>query len=251
MNRLIVLAAAMMAWAAPQDAPAPAFEVVSIKPTPDPPIRTGMFPIPGTLTVGNYTLKRLILDSYRIKSYQLYGGPPWIDSEHYDIVGKAASKANMSEMSKMLIPLLADRFQLKIHRETKELPTYALVLAKGGPKMKPATETDRSFGIFPSGPITEIRAFRLGMQFFSNILSGQLDRPVLNETALTGEFQFTLRYLTDDARPSQPGETESPSDPNSASIYAAMQEQLGLKLEPRKGPVDVIVVDHAERPTAN
>jgi uncharacterized protein (TIGR03435 family) len=250
MIRFILIAAVMTVWANPQDAPSPAFEVVSIKPTPQPPIRTGMFPIPGTLTVGNYTLKRLILDSYRIKSYQLYGGPAWIDSEHYDIVGKAAGKANMSEMSKMLIPLMADRFQLKIHRETKELPTYALVVAKGGPKMKLATRTDLSFRILP-GAITEFTGFNLDMQFFANILSGQLDRPVVNETDLTGSFQFTLRYVTDDVHPAQPGDTGNPADPNGASIYAAIQEQLGLKLEPRKSAVEVIVVDHAERPTAN
>jgi uncharacterized protein (TIGR03435 family) len=248
--RGFLLVALMTACASSQDVAPPAFEVVSIKPTPDPPIRTGMFPIPGTLTVSNYTLKRLIMDSYRIKSYQLYGGPPWIDADHYDIVGKAAGKANIGEMVKMMIPMMADRFQLKIHRETKELPAYALGIAKGGPKMKPATETGKSFGIYP-GAMTEIKSFRLDMRFFADILSGQLDRPVINETGLTGEFQFTLRYVTDDTRPVQPGDTETPADPNGASIYAAVQEQLGLRLEPRKSPMEVIVIDHAEKPTAN
>jgi|HubBroStandDraft_1064217.scaffolds.fasta_scaffold32780_3 uncharacterized protein (TIGR03435 family) len=251
MTRLILIAALMTAWANPQDAPAPAFEVVSIKPTPNPPVRTGMFPIPGTLTIGNYTLKRLVMESYRIKNYQLYGAVGWMDSEHYDIVGKAAGKANMGEMVKMVIPMMADRFQLKIHRETRELPIYALTVAKSGLKMKPATETDKvgSFRLVPNA-ITEMTSVNMGMRMFSGILSGQLDRPVLDETGLTENFQITLRYVTDDLRP-QPGDADSGPDPNGASIYAAIQEQLGLKLEARKGPVECIVIDHAERPAAN
>jgi uncharacterized protein (TIGR03435 family) len=250
MTRLLLVGAALAVCTFSQDAPSPPFEVVSIKPTPDPPIRTGMFPTPGTLTVNNYSLKRLILETRRIKNYQLSGGPPWIDSDHYDIVGKASGKASFSELLKMLIPMMEDRFQLKFHRETRDLPVYALTLAKGGSKMQPATDASKSFGIYPSEAITEIKAFRLDMRSFANILSGQLDRLVTNETGLAGEFQFNLRYVSD-LLAKQPDNAEAPSDPNAASIFAALQEQLGLKLDARKAPIEVIVIDHAERPAAN
>src|ERR1700724_339147 len=88
----------------------PRFEVVSIKPTPDPPLRTGMFPKPGLLTIANYTLKRLVMETNRMKPYQIHGGPSWSETEHYDIVGKAAGSASFSAMLKMVMPMLEDRF---------------------------------------------------------------------------------------------------------------------------------------------
>lgn len=238
---------------AAQEAPQPqTFEVVSIKPTPDPPIRTGTFPIPGTLTVGNYTLSRLISQVYRLQGYQLTGGPAWAYSDHFDIVAKAPFKATFMQMLEMLKPMMADRFELKTHPETRELPMYALTVLKSGPKLKPydaAEAKGKSFGIRPGDHGTKIESWDLTMKAFAQILAGQVQSPVTDETGLEGSFRFTLEYSPEDLRQREPG--EAPSDPGPASIYQAIQEQLGLRLDKRKGPVDVMVIDHAEKPPAN
>jgi uncharacterized protein (TIGR03435 family) len=224
------------------------FEVVSIKPTPDPPLRTGMFPTSGTLNIGNYTLKRLILETHRVKSYQLHGGPAWMDTEHYDIVAKAPGKAGIAEMMKMLIPMMADRFQLKVHRETKDIQVYALLVGKGGVKMQLAEPETKLCCSIQSN---EIISHKMSMRHFADVLAGNLDRLVVDETGLTGEYRFQLKYAPE-ATPRRDADQETPaSDLTSGSIFAAVQEQLGLKLESRKRPVEMIFVDHAEHPAAN
>jgi uncharacterized protein (TIGR03435 family) len=218
------------------------FEVASIKPTPDPPVRTGMFPKPGLLNVGNYTLKRLIAEVYRVKTYQLVGGPAWIDTDHFDIVAKAPDGAKFGEMIQMLIPLMEDRFQLKLRRETREMPIYALTVAPKGVRMKPAA-ADEKKGFSING--TSVQGFKVSMRMLADILGGQLDRPVRDESGLAGEFAFMLKYAPD-ARPD-----DSPTADLGVSIFTAVQEQLGLKLEPRKGPVEIVVIDSAQRPSEN
>jgi uncharacterized protein (TIGR03435 family) len=238
---------------AAQDKPQPeTFEVVSIKPTPDPPVRTGMFPVPGTLTVNNYPLGRLIMEAMRLKGYQLLGAPPWLDSEHYDIVAKASFPANFTLMLKMLNGVLENRFQLKIHHEQRELPMFALLATKGGVKMKPADEAQakgRSYVYRPTVRGVEIQAFSMPMRMLADIFSGQLQSPVSDETNLDGSFQFTLEFHPDDLRQKEPG--DAAQDPMWVSLYQAVQEQLGLKLEKRRGPVDVVVIDHVEKPVLN
>jgi uncharacterized protein (TIGR03435 family) len=225
----------------------PRFEVVSIKPTPDPPVGTGMFPKPGLLTIRNYTLKRLVGETYRVKPFQLHGGPAWSDTEHYDIVGKASGNANFSAMLEMVIPMMQERFQLQVHRETRELPVYALVPAKNGPKMTLAADQSKDGAHRSGSGLIDSRG--LSMQMFANILAGHLDRPVMDQTGLSGIFVFTLRFDADQVRVQQ-SDPATPDAP-SPSLFQAIQEQLGLKLENRRAPVETIAIDHAERPTAN
>lgn len=220
------------------------FEVVSIKaaaPT-DP---MGDFPVPGTLTVGNRTLHQIILEVYRLKTYQLEGGPAWINSDHYNIVGKTTFPATIGQMFPMLIPLLEDRFQLKIHRETREHKQYALVVAKGGPKM--ALASDKAHGF--SNPPGRIIANRMTMAYLANYLSSEVDCPVVNETGLEGEYHFTLTY-NENPKPLAPGEIVGAPDPGTAPLAIAIQS-LGLRLEARKGPMEVVVIDHVQKPALN
>jgi uncharacterized protein (TIGR03435 family) len=209
----------------------------------------GMFRKPGLLTIANYTLKGLILETYRIKAYQLYGGSSWSDNEHYDIVGKAASNADFGQLVEMLKPMLAGRFQLKVHREIKELPVYALVVVKKGPKMKLAA--DQSADGHHKNGTGLIISYGMSMKFLAHILANHVDRPINDETGLTGVYEFELRFAADEVRVREPEERAAAPDASSTSLFQAIQEQLGLKLESRKGPVETIVIDHAERPSAN
>ena len=225
-----------------------AFEVASIRPS-GPNDSMGMFPSPGTLRIGSYTLRRLVQESSDLMAYQVVGGPAWVDEDKYTIVGKAAVKANFHELIGMLVPLLKERFQLRMHRESRQMNGYALVVVKSGPKIKPAnkeTVKGRSFAIHG----TQLSSWDLDMKFFAHILAGQLRVPVVDETRLDGRFQFTLRYAPEEV----PGDAADPAfsaDPGPGSIFTAIQEQLGLRLEQRKVSVPVIVIDHVERPSPN
>ena len=151
--------------------------------------------------------------------------------------------------------MLADRFQLTVHRETKEGAVYALVVAKGGPKLKENTEGAGRPGIFARrrGELTGTSAL---IQWLTQALSNQLSRPVVDKTGLTSKYDFQLQWTPD---PSQippgmppPGvEALPPADPNGPDVFTAIQEQLGLRLESQKGPVDVLVVDRIEKPSEN
>jgi uncharacterized protein (TIGR03435 family) len=145
-------------------------------------------------------------------------------------------------MIQMLIPLMEDRFQLKLRRETREMPIYALTVAPKGVRMKPAA-ADEKKGFSING--TSVQGFKVSMRMLADILGGQLDRPVRDESGLAGEFAFMLKYAPD-ARPD-----DSPTADLGVSIFTAVQEQLGLKLEPRKGPVEIVVIDSAQRPSEN
>jgi len=217
------------------------FEVVSIKLS-APNDRMGNFPIPGTITISNRTLREILIQTSRVQPYQVEGGPAWINSEHYNIVAKASTPANFGQMMAMIVPVLEDRFQLKTHRETRESRQFALVVAKGGPKMKLATEQGKSWAGLPNGLI----AYRLSMRELAYILAGAVNCPVADETGLDGEYQFALSY-SESPTPLAPGEA---ADPEKAPVTVAVQ-QLGLKLEARKGPLEVIVIDHVEKPTLN
>jgi len=229
------------------------FEIVSIKLTPDPPVRTGMFPVPGTLTIDNYPVGRLIMEVMRLKGYQLLGAPPWTESEHYEIVAKAAAPANFTAMLQMMKTVLAERFQLKTHEESRDLPMYALTVVKNGPKMKtadPVKAKGRAYGLHPTVRGVEVQAFAMPMRMLADVLSGQLQSPVSDETHLDGNFEFTLEYHAGDLRQKEPS-SDAAQDPAWLSIYDALPQQLGLRLERRRGPVEVVVIDHIERPVLN
>ena len=253
------------------------FEVASVKPAKPDSGRYTMKGGPGTSDLGRITytnimLRAVLLSAYDVKNYQIFG-PEWIDTLRFDITAKIPSGATKEQFQSMLRNLLETRFKMSIHRESKELPIYALLVAKNGPKIKPAAEDgaapaelgeaqlptiQRAEGRdgFPAvtmqapGMIIEtkngaarITAKAVPMTKFADMLSARVGRPVIDTTGLTGNYSF-LVYFTPE-RPNSGDGTEP-------SIFGAVQEQLGLRLEARKEAVELLVIDHAEKvPTEN
>ena len=287
----------------------PTFEVASVKPAA--PI-TGNFisvgmrggpgtPDPGQITYTNVTVKNVLTQAYGVKSFQI-SGPGWLDSERFDIVAKLPRGATKAEFRAMLQNLLAERFKLTLHREKKDLPMYALVVGRNGPKLKesvdgpapkeggpadgPAATMGRvtvgkdGFPVMPPASGGSAAAMMLmngnarmtatkqPMAGLAEMLSNQLDLPVVDMTGLTGKYDYTLYFAPEglagmrlpaglpppppNAPP--PGESgpgmaaaSAPDAQSSPNLFTAVQEQLGLKLEQRKGPVDLLVIDHLEK----
>jgi uncharacterized protein (TIGR03435 family) len=245
---------------------APAFDVASVKATElsraggEGSKRQSVNTSPGSLIMRNFSLKSCVQWAYNLKDYQV-SGPGWIESERYDIVAKAADPVKDDELRRMLQALLADRFKLVCHRETKELPVYALGIAKEGLKMKPSVgEGESNFK-----PAKGLNRFSLVMEHtsmpqFADLLSQPLQRPVVDQTGLTGGFDFTLdlaKYLGMDMSQGPRPEGDGMTKPVGLStiegaVIMALREQLGLKLESKKSPIDMVVVDKAEKvPTEN
>ena len=203
---------------------------------------------PDSMRWTNTPLKILIEQVYRLKDYQVLGGPAWMDSDRWDIDAKAAAPASLDENMKMLGTLLADRFQLRFHRETRQLPVYRLTVAKGGPKLAQAKEQDANhrWGTTP-GP-GSLLMNGASMQEFAWWLSTELNQPIVESTSLTGRYDLKLEWVQDDTQ--TPDADASPAAAR-LPIFGAMEFQLGLKLEPTKGPVEVLIVDHVERASAN
>jgi uncharacterized protein (TIGR03435 family) len=258
--------------------PATKFDVASIKPAA--PDSRGMFirNMPGgRLKVTNMTLKMLIEIAYRLQSFQISGASGWMESLHYDIDAKPDSPAKQSDGPAMLQGLLADRFQLVFHRETKELPIYALVLAHKGGKLGPGMTEMKEGSCTPFDPSKpppspgKGPALSCGTQFISPrsvtaiavpvanlvpMLSRILGRTVIDKTGLTGRYDMKMEFTPDDsqlAMMAPPGAPPPPPPDSSSapSLFTALQEQLGLKLESQKGPVEILVIDRAEKPSEN
>jgi uncharacterized protein (TIGR03435 family) len=313
--------------AAPQQnqaAPPTSFEVASIKPSAPSPngmfmVRIGASP-GGRWTASGITVGMLIQQAFDVRDYQITGGPSWLNSERYDIEAKADTPNLTKEMTKVLLQsLLAERFNLKFHRETKDLPIYALVVGKGGHKLhlsdiQPDAQTDAqppdpskpvqagggagggsvsvgpggkvvngagggaggAVSVGPGGKVVDREAparsgsmMRMGRGQLSAqmtpvagiaaALAQQLGRPVIDKTELKGSYDFDLKWTPDETQRGPglggmaPPATESPlpADSSSPSIFTAVQEQLGLKLESSKGPVETLVIDHIEKASGN
>jgi uncharacterized protein (TIGR03435 family) len=193
----------------------------------------------GSFSATNATLQMLLVWAYDVKDYQI-SGPDWLNSEdaRYDITAKSPAGVPSRQMPAMLQSLLVERFKLALHRETRTLPIYELVIAKSGPKIHEVASDGHSNSTrMGEGRLT---ATHVTMTDLAVQLSRHLGRAVIDQTGLKGAFDFTLDYAADDADTSRP------------SIFTALQEQLGLRLEATKGPVEVLVVDRAERiPTEN
>jgi uncharacterized protein (TIGR03435 family) len=242
----------------------PVFEVASVRPS-----KTGspMFGVGvGRSSSQSVTLRMLMTVAYRVQDFQISGGPAWVGSARFDVEARAENpNADPDQVRLMLQSLLKDRFKLKLRRETKESPIYALVAAKEGPDMKlSADQTSPSVnGPSPQGTLNRGN-IRIGagslvgnavtMALFTKMLSQRLDHTIIDRTNLTGRFDLRLQWT--------PGVGETPFDPggnplspaadtSGPSIFAALQEQLGLELKSTKGPVEVLVIDHAEKPDAN
>lgn len=280
----------------------PEFEVATIKPSPPPQMGRmfmGTRGGPGTddplrFNCNNCTLRMLLTMAYDVQRFQI-SGPPTLDSENFDVAAKIPRGATKEQFRQMIQNLLADRFKLKLHHETKDQPIYDLVVAKGGPKLKesaarpddsadqhqtapsgpPRTDKD-GFPVMPTKGRGSVMAFtprgarmqgqEETMDGLAGRLSSMVARPVKNETGLKGKYDFTLTFAPDMSNMPGggmmmgpppggdgpgPGAVSAPQD-NGPTIFTALQEQLGLKLEPKKGPVETLIVDHVEKtPTEN
>jgi len=243
--------------------PLPKFEVASIKPNKSGDVRTSMMPYPeGRLTVENNSLRQLVRSAFGVRDPQITGGPKWFDDDRFDIVAKAEGPATRDQLMLMLQSLLIDRFKLNFHRETKQLPVFNLVAAKKGvlgPNMSghvPGTGTPRLFPIL--GPPGHMDGSNATMQQLAASLSGATeDRVVLDKTGLTGTYDFILvwtpeRWLLPPGVPPEVLENAPNRPPaDGPFLSTALPEQLGLKLESGRGPVPIIVVDSASRPSEN
>ena len=206
---------------------------------------------PGQLIYTATPLSGLIGAAYRLRPYQLVAGPAWISADKWDIEGKTTGPSNMAQELQMLQGLLEERFQLKYHRETRDLTQYKLLVAKGGPKLREAQGGDPKTD--PGGTRVNrglIQGHRDGILDLVNFLQSELGRPVVDNSGLTGRYDFKLEWVPDESQPNSQG-VAPPADAAGPSIFAAIQEQLGLKLEAVKAPTEVFVIDHVEKPNEN
>lgn len=238
----------------------PTFEVFSVHPS-----KSGgeprMSPSPGGLLAENVTVRMLIRAAYRMDESSMLGGPGWLDSAQYNVAAKTSRAASQDQLRLMLQKLLADRFQLRVHRETQQGPAYAVVVAdKKGPRPHPADPARCAAAAAipcgrtlkpPQGPIT---GEGVSMQEFARFLSGLVGVPVLDHTGLSGIFDITLQVSSssDPANAGNGKETpDSSPDGRAATLATALREQLGLRLESAKGSVELLVIDSVKRPSEN
>jgi uncharacterized protein (TIGR03435 family) len=266
-------------------AQSPQFEVASVKPNTSGTGFINMSVQPGgRYTAINVPLRLLILNAYRVQENQLVGAPDWATNERFDITAKADGDIRPpvpggppSPVQFMLQALLEDRFKLAVHRETRDMPIYALTLARAdgklGPQLKPSTTDCAALvaarggrggppppGLPPPGerPMCGTRMMpgnisggSMTLQQLTTTLAMLTRRVVIDKTGLAGGFDIDLTFTPDQMPgPPPPGAPPLPAiDPNGPSIFTAVQEQLGLKLEASRGPAEVLVIDHVERPT--
>jgi uncharacterized protein (TIGR03435 family) len=264
----------------------PTFDVASVKTNTS---GAGMImigpPTGGRFRATNATLKILVGLAYKMQNFAISGGPGWIDSEHYDIEAKATDpNLTIDQMRPMLQALLEERFQLKIHTEKKDVPVYALLSGKNGVKLPAAKEggcvvfdaknpppppapgrggagAPVNLGPPPCGGLMigpfQMQGGNISMTQFVGGLSNLLGRPVLDKTGLTGTFDLHLEYSPEGlamgrgGMPMPPPPPGAAPDTSSPTIFTAVQEQLGLRLESQKAPDDTLVIDHAEKATEN
>jgi bla regulator protein blaR1 len=255
------------AWAIPEPPPPPArmdpkadpeFTVATIKPSE--PGRPGkLFTVRGAdvLTI-NTTLSDLITMAYNIHPKQITNAPDWIESDKFDVTGRpdTPGQPSVDQMKTMIQKMLADRFQLKFHRDKKELSVYTLTAAKSGSKITKSERDPNGLpGLFFTGP-TVLNVTNATMDEFANLLQGAvLDKPVVNQTGLNDKYDFVLKFTPD---PTQMtgllgGAPRPPADNPDAppDLFTAVQQQLGLKLDSTKAPADVLVIDKVAKPSEN
>ncbi|MGA3238278.1 MAG: TIGR03435 family protein [Bryobacteraceae bacterium] len=230
----------------------PAFEVASVKVSKAPPGSDSSKGTLGSLTMRNMTLRACIGMAYNLKEFQVLGGPKWLDSDRYDIDAKPAGAAQALERMAMLQTLLAERFQLALHRETKTSPGYALVVSKAGLKMHAVEPGQSNLSTHNSSMTAE----KASMASLAGNLSRRSGFPVDDATGVKGVFDFKLELPPRDNR-TEPAGGDTPgagaSDPASfaTSLSHALEDQLGLKLDARKIQQEVLVIDRAEKPPEN
>jgi uncharacterized protein (TIGR03435 family) len=243
----------------------PEYDVASVKENKSGDHMMRIMNTPDGFSCTNIPLTTLIGDAYGIRQDLISGGPGWVNSTGFDVEAKVAGtdvdafkKLIWRQRNALLQALLADRFKLKVHHETKVLPMYDLIVAKGGPKLKAAAPADttadapkgpgaaKPHGMMTMGP-GMFKGQGLSMTALAGELSSVLEHTVVDKTGLTGNYDFDLKWTPEEAGPSgDDGSAES-----GASIFTAVQEQLGLKLQSTRGPVDTLVIDYAEMSSEN
>ena len=279
-------AAAQNAAAARSQSAVPAFDVVSIKENKSGDMVQGSRRQPGRIVITNVPLRVSLINFFGLQPQQLTGGPDWIDSARYDIIAQFSGEMPLTEpgtvgpLQLMMQRVFAERFKLAVHTETRELPIYVLTLAGSdrtlGPKMRPAAtdceavmnamlKSAREGGPPPGagpqlpdgrpacgmrfGPGNRLTAGGTSMAALARTMSGRAGRIIVDRTGLAGGFDFELEFTPDPAAADQP--PDPVGDANLPSLFTALEEQLGLKLLPQRGPVEVLVIDRVERPTEN
>ena len=262
-NRRLAFFYAMAALLLRAQTPGPQneFEVASIKKA-DPDARGRYIRMQTThqFLAYNHALKTLIAAAYDVSPQAISGGPSWVESERYEILAKAPGDArpSLQEQMAMLRALLGDRFKLTIHRERKEMSVYALTVSKGGSKLKVSTVSPDAT---PEGPpalafvvmpgVLRLPARYASMDEFASLLQrSALESPVVDQTGLTGRYDFDLEFAIDETLFGG-ALGKGLDEPTKPSLFGALPEQLGLKLEATRGPVSAIVIDHAERASEN
>jgi len=257
----------------------PAFEVVSIKPNKSDSMMSRIMMTPDGISVTGMPLHMLLREALGVSDNQLVGEPGWVSSDRFDIEGKVAAEdapklktLTPQQRWTMFLPIFVDRFGLKFHHETKDLTQFVLVIAKGGPKLQEAKEGDTyengmktpdgrtaGAGMMRMSP-GEVTGQAVPLDQLLRYLSFQFHSTVINKTGLTGRYDIHLKWAPDETSGpmfkspdgAQPGSDNSaPPAPTGPSIFTALQEQLGLKIESQKQPADVIVIDHIETPSPN
>jgi uncharacterized protein (TIGR03435 family) len=256
------------AWAIPEPPPpparmaanaSPAFEVATIKPS-DPAARGQIVTLRGAEVITtNVTVHDLINLAYWLHPKQLSGGPAWTESDKYDMAGKpdAPGQPNVDQMKMMIQKLLADRFQLKFHFEKRDLSAYAVQIAKTGAKITTSQDDPKglpgwNFGRTAAG--TSLTFRNSPMSQVTAILQNFLDKPVVDQSGLSERYDFTVTFTLDAAQSVRLGGAPPPASDNpdaAPDVFTAFQQQLGLKLESTKAPVDVMVIDKVEKPSEN
>lgn len=267
----------------------PKYDVATIKPTSASDGRRMFMFTPDGISLTGVPVQMLLTEAFHVEDDHIIGAPGWVKTNRYDVQAKVSpddapklDKLKFDERRSMLVPLLVERLNLKYHHETREMTSYALVVAKGGPKLKlsevqppppdakpPEPGGSPKTGDSAPGKPPQRRMLRLmgrghleaegsSTEMLARVLSQQLGRTVIDKTGLTASYDYTLQWTPDDAPPPTPGgadggppHNESGTDAAGPSLLTAVQEQLGLKLESIKGPADVIVVDHIDLPSEN
>ncbi len=240
------------------------FETASIKPSPPNYPQSMIAPMPGgSLRIEGLIFKNILAWAYNLREFQISGGPSWISNAPWDILAKpdrsqsvdvaAANpdrptdselKSILERARERLKALLAERYQLVVHRETKDMPVYVLTVAKDGSKLQAAKDTDTGFRGLKMGR-GQITGGGATMETLASFLSSTLGRPVEDSTGLKGHYNFKIEWTPD--RPANPDS----ADPLGPSLFTALQEQIGLRLESQKRPAEMLVIDRVEKPSEN
>ncbi len=221
------------------------FEVATIRPSPAGTSAGTSFNVfeGGRLRITNEPVKLLIRTAFQMQDAQVAGGPGWIETERWDIEAKTGhkEKPKPDELAPLMQSLLAERFNLKFHREKRELTVYALVVAKGGPKLKVKGDDEVAAMNTHGGKGTsQLVGTGVSMEALGRYVGNRLGRIVMDKTGLSDSYDFTLNWAPDEA-----------SDSSAPSLVTALREQLGLRLETQKSPVEVVVIDSIDRPSEN